>query len=180
MNEKHLIRQSQKGEHKAFDQLIRMYYPYVTKFLIKTTCNEDLSQDLCQETFLKMIKNIEKFDVNCKSTFGTWLITIAKNNYLDYLRRSKYQAENIDDLQLVAPDDVLGKVLLTMEYEELLQALQQLPKEQGNAIRMKYVEQMTLAEIAKEFNVQPKTIKSRIYDGKAKLKKIFEKSGRTG
>ena len=57
-------------------------------------------------------------------------------------------------------------------------AMETLPPEQALAIRLKYVEDMTLAQIAEHFGVQPKTIKSRIHDGTAKLrKKLKERSG---
>jgi len=53
-----------------------------------------------------------------------------------------------------------------------------LPPDQGLAIRLKYVEDMTLQEIAAQFGVQPKTIKSRIHDGTVKLrKKLLGKDG---
>ena len=54
-----------------------------------------------------------------------------------------------------------------------------LPPEQGLAIRLKYVEDMTLQEIAAQFGVQPKTIKSRIHDGTVKLRKIAWKGWMT-
>lgn len=81
MNEKDLVKKSQNGDRKAFEDLIRMFYPYVSGFLLKNTNNSDLAEDLTQETFLKMVQNIEKYDLKSKAGFGTWLITIAKNCY---------------------------------------------------------------------------------------------------
>lgn len=52
----------QETERQAFDELIRLYYDYVSGFLRKTTLDETLSEDLTQETFLKMIRSIETFD----------------------------------------------------------------------------------------------------------------------
>ena len=52
MNEKKLIIKCQKGEKEAFNELITIYYPYVTKFLIKLTSNEEIAQDL--------VKNLRK------------------------------------------------------------------------------------------------------------------------
>lgn len=60
-----------------------------------------------------------------------------------------------------------------MEYEEVNEIISSLPPEQGIAIRMKYEENLTLEEIAIKFGVKPKTIKSRIFDGKKKIRKIF-------
>ena len=52
----------QETDRQAFDELIRLYYDYVSGFLRKTTLDETLSEDLTQETFLKMIRSIETFD----------------------------------------------------------------------------------------------------------------------
>lgn len=89
MNEKALIKRCQRGERQAFDELIRLYYDYVSGFLLKNTADETLSEDLTQETFLKMIRSIEKFDPGGSAAFGTWLITIAKNCYIDHLRKNR-------------------------------------------------------------------------------------------
>lgn len=78
MNEKSLIKRCQRGDRQAFDDLIRLYYDYVFGFLLKVTANEPLTEDLTQETFLKLIRNIEKFDPDGSAGLGTWLITVAK------------------------------------------------------------------------------------------------------
>lgn len=179
LNEKALIKACQAGERQAFEELIRIFYPYVTKFLLKMTCDESLSEDLTQETFLKVIRSIEKFDLNGSARFGTWLIAIAKNCYVDDLRRNRVSMENIDDLQLDDPSDVASGVVQKLQYEEILRAIEKLPKEQGLAIRLRYEEDLTLAEIAGRLGVPSKTIKSRIHDGMVKLRRAL-KRGRDG
>lgn len=71
MNEKALIKKCQRGDKQAFEELIRLYYDYVSGFLLKTTMDSTLSEDLTQETFLKMIRSIEKFDPDGSAAFGT-------------------------------------------------------------------------------------------------------------
>lgn len=171
MNENALIKRCQRGDRQAFDKLIRLYYDYVSGFLLKTTLDESLSQDLTQETFLKMIRNIEKFDPGGSAGFGTWLITIAKNCYIDHLRRNRISLEDIEQLPLEDERDLADEVVQKIRYEQLLTELESLPPEQALAIRLKYVEDMTLAQIAERFGVPPKTIKSRIHDGTVKLRK---------
>lgn len=171
MNEKALIKRCQRGDRQAFDELIRLYYDYVSGFLIKNTADEQLTEDLTQETFLKMINGIEKFDPGGSASFGTWLITIAKNCYIDHLRRKRIYPENIDELQIEDDKNVADEVERKLEYERVMLALEALPPEQAIAIRLKYVEDMTLTQIAERFGVQQKTVKSRIHDGTVKLRK---------
>ena len=179
MNEKALIKKCQRGDRQAFDALIRLYYDYVSGFLLKTTADETLSEDLTQETFLKMIRNIEKFDPGGSAAFGTWLITIAKNCYIDHLRRSHIYLEDIETLPIEDARNMAEEVERKLEYEQVLKAMETLPPEQALAIRLKYVEDMTLAQIAERFGVQPKTIKSRIHDGTVKLRKKLNFRERT-
>lgn len=173
MNEKALIKRCQKGEKNAFDELIRLFYPYVSGFLLKTCGDSALSEDLTQDTFLKMIRSIEKYNRDGSASFGTWLVTIAKNCYLDYLRRNRIHFEDIEKLPIADKSDISEEICKKLQYEEALQAIESLPAEQRIAIRLKYEEQMTLAEIAERFGVPPKTIKSRIHDGTVKLRKLM-------
>ena len=178
MNEKTLIKKCQRGDREAFDALIRQYYDYVYGFLLKTTADETLTEDLTQETFLKMIRTIEAFDTGGRAGFGTWLITIAKNSYIDHLRRNRIYLEDIESLPLEDERNMADEVERKLQYEQLLEELETLPPEQALAIRLKYVEDMTLAEISERVGVQPKTIKSRIHDGTAKLRKRLNRKGR--
>lgn len=174
-NEKALIKKCQHGDRQAFEELIRLYYDYVFGFLLKTTANEQLSEDLAQDTFLKVISNIEKFNFGGSAGFGTWIITIAKNCYIDYLRRNRVRLESTENLTVRDGNDVAAAVELKLEYEELLEAVKSLPEEQGLAIRLKYAEDMTLRQIAERFGLQTKTVKSRIHDGTVKLRKKFDR-----
>ena len=78
-----LILSCQNGEKEAFNELIRLYYPYVSKFLVKLTSNEVLSQDLIQETFVKLIRRIDNYNVKSETSFLFYLMTIARNCYID-------------------------------------------------------------------------------------------------
>ena len=179
MSDSVLIKKCQRGDKAAFEELIRLYYPYVSRFLIRVTGDETLTEDLTQDVFLKMIRNIERYDPERKAGFGTWLIAIAKNCYIDYLRRNRIHIEDIDSVPLADNSDISESIQKKLEYEQLLKMIETLPKEQGLAIRLKYEEDMTLAEIAEKFGVPSKTIKSRIHDGKVKLRKLLKTGERS-
>jgi len=173
VDEKKLIKACQKGEKQAFEELIRLFYPYVSKFLLKTTQDENISEDLTQETFLKMIRGIEKYDINGSAGFGTWLISIARNCYIDNLRKNRQVFENFDELEISSLTDVTEEAMQKLYYEKALKNIKLLPDEQGIAIRLKYEQELTLGEIADRFGVPAKTIKSRIHEGTKKLRRLF-------
>lgn len=126
-----------------------------------------------------MIRNIEKFDPGGSVAFGTWLITIAKNCYIDHLRRNRIELEDIDSLPLEDERNVEDEVEQKLRYEPGHGGMEKLLPEQALAIKLKYVEDMTLAQIAERFGVPPKTIKSRIHDGTVKLRKALNLKERT-
>lgn len=171
MDESELVKRCQGGDRQAFEELIRRYYGYVSGFLLKTTADRALAEDLTQETFLKMIRGIEGFDPRGRAAFGTWLISIAKNTCIDALRRNRLRLEEMDARMPADEEGPSDEIERKLRYEGLLDEIRRLPPEQGLAIRMKYVEEMTLAEIAETFGVAPKTIKSRIHEGMGKLRK---------
>lgn len=117
MDDKTLIKRCQRGDRQAFDELIRLYYDYVSGFLLKAAKNETLAEDLTQETFLKMIQNIEKFDPGGSAGFGTWLITVAKNCYIDHLRRNRIYPEDIESLAIEDEQNVADEVERKLQYE---------------------------------------------------------------
>ena len=97
-----------------------------------------------------------------------------------HLRRNRIQLEDIDSLPLEDEKSVADEVEKKFQYEQIMKALETLPSEQALAIKLKYVEDMTLAQIAERFGVQQKTIKSRIHDGTVKLRKMLNLKERGG
>lgn len=78
MNEIKLIIQCQKGEKEAFNKLITIYYPYVSKFLIKLTADEEIAQDLVQGYQIL----IQKFKKNLKTKyFMNQILIVSKCIY---------------------------------------------------------------------------------------------------
>lgn len=165
-----IIKNCQKGNRDSFNELINLYYEYVLGFLIKLTNNKQLSLDLTQETFLKVIQNIEKFDTNGKASFSTYIITIAKNLYIDNLRKTKNEVYNIDEL-IIPIAGFEEELIINFEYDDIMKQIEELPEAQRDAIKLKYIEGMTLKEIADMHNTNDKTIKSRIHSGVSKLRR---------
>ena len=85
------------GNKRAFDELVRRYQSPVRRFFLHQTLgDEQLSDDLAQDTFIKAYTNIGKF--RGLASFQTWLMRIAYNVFYDYIR-SKKQSDDIDGIQ---------------------------------------------------------------------------------
>ncbi len=170
MNDKKLIKKCLAGDKEAFNKLISIYYPFVTKFLLKLTRDEDVTKDLTQETFLKLIYHIDKFCFKKEGTFSTYLITIAKNTYIDYIRKKKVELQEVDIQTLSNYISTEEEFFKEENLKVLLTKIDHLPKAQREAIKLKYIEGYTLNEIARFKNTKSKTIKSRLFEGKKKLR----------
>lgn len=157
------MKQCQKGNKQAFNELITFYYPFVSKFLLKITGKSDITEDLVQETFIKLIKNIDKFDIKGKATFSTYLMTIARNCYLDYLKKYNKELKDVDINDF--SNDVSSEYdyLKKEDYNTLLKEINKLPKLQKEVIKLKYLEGYTLEEIAKIQNTTSRSSSKESY-----------------
>jgi RNA polymerase sigma-70 factor (ECF subfamily) len=174
MEDNELIIKCQSGDKRAFQELIAKYHPYIFKFLIKIIGNNDLAEDLTQDTFIKIIRNIEKFDINGKAKFSTYVITVAKNTYIDYYRKNKNSINiSLDENLNLRAIDIEEVVFDKIDYEDVMKCFDKLTEEQRLVIRMKYIEGLTLKEIGEKLDLEPKTIKSRIHNGVVKLRKML-------
>lgn len=177
MDDCKLIKMCQQGEKTAFQELISKYHPIVYKFLVKLTQDKDLAEDLTQETFLKFIRNIEKYDIYGKAKFSTYIITVAKNCYVDEIRKwGRMRVDfNLDDYASKLPDEghMEENVVNRLYAAEIKDRLEDLTQEQKLAIRLKYIEGLTLKEISEILNVETTTVKSRIHNGIVRLRKFL-------
>ena len=177
MNELKILKQCQNGNKQAFNELITFYYPFVYKFLLKITNKNDVAEDMTQETFLKLIKNIDEFNVKGKAKFSTYLMTIARNCYLDYLKKHNKELQNIDINNIRNNISSEYDYFKNEDYNQLLKEIDKLPKLQREVIKLKYLEGYTLDEIAKIQNTNSNTIKSRLFESRKKLKDKLKGSG---
>lgn len=165
-----LIFSAQDDNSYALAQLLQDNYIFVLKYLIKLTLNEHDAKDLTQDVMVKAIKNIKSFD-NSKASFSTWLIAIAKNLWLDSVRkknvREKFFKKSKENFQEVS----INQVDSFIENEEVLRALKTLSDKVRIPIIMQYNLGYSYEEIAKHLKIPIGTVKSRISNGVKTLRK---------
>src|SRR3954447_26301013 len=92
VDDTNLIREAQKGNHRAFEELIRQYDQSVLRLALHLTGSPDDAQDIYQEAFLKAYKSVGNFRFEC--SFYTWLYRIVTNLCLDHLRKRQVRKED--------------------------------------------------------------------------------------
>ena len=157
---------------KAFDQLVRKYQSPVRRFFLNQTLgDEQLSDDLAQETFIKAYVNITKF--RGMSSFSTWLMRIAYNVFHDEVR-SRKQTEDIDESPVVKSTLASGDSNLKMD---IYAALALLKPDERTCITMQLIDGYPIEQISKITGITENTVKSHLKRGKEKLSNYLKQNG---
>ena len=158
---------------RAFDQLVRKYQSPVRRFFLDQTLgDEQLSDDLAQETFLKAYLNITKF--RGLSSFSTWLMRIAYNVFYDDVRARK-QTEDVDTSisalrQSASACDATPTI-------EIYTALALLKPDERTCITLQLIDGYPIDQISKITGVPENTVKSHLRRGKEKMTIYLKQNG---
>lgn len=162
----------------AFDELYRRFAPRVTAYLLKRHADRAVADDITQEVMLTVWKRAASFEPE-RASVATWIFTIARNRYIDRIRREKRPELDPDDPALVgnerSPESVLDVRRGSARVEDALAAL---PAEQAELIRMAYVDGKSHSEIALERELPLGTVKSRFRLALDKLRTQMDKKER--
>jgi len=180
LNDKQLIQEFLNGSDEAFEELVGRYLKPIYNFLYQFTKDRDSVDDLAQETFIKVWRNIKKFDQT--KSFRVWIYAIAKNTAYDFLKKKKtlsfsnfIDSEGYNKLEKVVEDGPrLEEILQRKDLaQELDQKLQELPDNYRIILLMRYKEDFSLQEISKILNVPYNTVKSQHARALLALRKTF-------
>jgi RNA polymerase sigma-70 factor (ECF subfamily) len=167
--ERTLISEAKDGSAQALATLLQMNYAAVYRTLVKLTMDPRTAQDATQDAMERAIRNIRSFDPD-KAKFSTWLVAIARNRWLDELRknrRTKPMAEGAAD-GAEGSHDPFAEVI---RNDELLSALAGMDPKARAPVSMRYLLDMSYEEIAKDMRIPLGTVKSRIFNGLRQLRR---------
>lgn len=174
MKDRILILKFINGNEEAFTLLAEKYYPKLLGFFSKMTENYTLSQDLTQETLLKISNNIEKY--NPKFEFKTWLFSIGKNLMIDHFRKNKMRTDDIENYTLKDNHDIEKDVETNEKLKAFNTAVKMLSPKQKTAFLLHYQQELPYKEIAVVMDESLSNIKILLHRAKEKLKKLLEKT----
>lgn len=184
-----LVQQCRQGDSAAMERLIYKYQNRIYNTILKICANPDDAAELTQDTFVKVIENIDKFEG--RSSFYTWAFRIAMNLTLNYCKRSskltftsletERKENNWRPKQILkeflrndaSPDPAI--VAQNRELCDLVQkALMKLDDTRRTVIVLRDIEGMNYAQIAMVLELELGTVKSRISRARNNLREIFE------
>lgn len=155
------------------DQYIHDYGRRLYGLCLHLCTNSHEAEDLYQETWLKVIKNIEKFDTS--KEFEPWLTTICVNTYRNLLRRIAKSPVLNTFATIEEKEEVLHSVPAPegRDYSDLYAAVNKLPEKLRLTILLFYFRDMDTAKTADVLGIPPGTVKSRLNKAKKILKEVL-------
>jgi len=184
-----LVRQCWQGDSAAIERLILKYQNRIYNVILKICADPDDAAELTQDTFVKIIENIENFQG--RSSFYTWAFRIAVNLTLNYCRRnvrigfSSLDAEQVSYnsqpgrflKELLSDDSSLDPAEVAQDNELcqiLIESLKKLDDAQRAVVVLRDIEGMNYNQIANVLDIELGTVRSRLSRGRKKLRQILE------
>ena len=170
--EKEIVNLLGNGDQKAMSLLYNNYADSLYGVILKIITDEDLAQDVLQETFIKVWKKAKTYDSN-KARLFTWLYRIAYNTAIDKVRsktkkdKKEVQIENSNVYKLTSKG-------LNQDVIDIKTHLKTIDEKYQTVINALFFEGMTQQEASDELNIPLGTIKSRLKIGLRELKKIYD------
>jgi RNA polymerase sigma-70 factor, ECF subfamily len=183
-----LLARCRQGDERAWDTLFDLHYAAAARFVFQLSpafSREDV-EEICQDTFLSVIRNIGSFQGG--SRLQTWIFRIAANKARDYRERqqaakrgggqtpaSLQQESGEDSFPLQVPSSLPGPDALLLRAECAAQmglALERLEEPCREIIQLRYFADLSYDEIADELKLNPKTVSSRLSKCLDRLEKI--------
>ena len=166
-----LIRKSIRGDGQAFRQLVESHQGLAYSIAFRFTRDELESEDIVQNAFVKLWKNLSKY--NAEFRFKTWLSKIVTNLCLDYLKSSRRKfvsgtgwSDETTKLSAVPEDKLEEKELRSIVY----QLAEQLTEKQRTVFILRDLELLDPEEVCEILKMSPGNMKSNLYYARLKIK----------
>lgn len=166
------------GDDRGLVDLIGIYKDGLTLYINTYVNNIFVAEELMEETFFKLVTKKPKFQG--KSTFKTWLFSIARNTAIDYLRRNrKISFDSIDEHEdFTREEETVEKEYLVKERKIIVhRAMGKLNSDYFQVLYLTYFEEFSNGETAKIMKKNKRQIENLVYRARNALKKELEKEG---
>jgi RNA polymerase sigma-70 factor, ECF subfamily len=183
VNDADLIREAQRGNRAAFEDLVRQYDHAVLRLALHLTNSEQDAKDIYQDAFLKAYRNLGSFRFEC--SFYTWIYRIVTNLCLDHLRKKQVRKEDApvitdssgEEYSLIdqVADDRSGaspeRDLMRRELgARIAKALERLTPRERMVFEMKHYQGLKLRTIGDALNTTEETAKNTLFRATQKLR----------
>jgi RNA polymerase sigma-70 factor (ECF subfamily) len=179
LTDEELVKLYATGNNQAFELLIQRNQDRIYNYILFITKNNDLADDIFQETFIKAIINIKKGAYTENGKFAAWISRIAHNLIIDHYRKSSYEntfSNDDNEYELInnikTEKSIEDNLAWEQQLNDIAKMIKLLPKEQKEVVVMRFYKNMSFSEIAEKTNVSINTALGRMRYAILNLKKI--------
>ncbi|MCX7670432.1 MAG: sigma-70 family RNA polymerase sigma factor [Anaerolineae bacterium] len=171
-----LLERAQRADPQALGQIYDRFVERIYAYIYHRVGQAELAEDLTGQVFMRMLEAIRSGQ-GWKTSFSGWLYRIAHNLVIDfYRRRSRASFVDIDEAPplAVTEEEPFRKVQATLDREDLRAALNQLTEEQAQVITLRFLEDLSIAEVAAIMGKNEGAIKALQYRAILALRRIMQ------
>ena len=171
------------GNEISLEILIKRHQQRLFSFIYSKVKNKDITEDIFQDTFIKVIRTLKKGNYNEEGKFLPWVVRISHNLIIDYFRKSnrmpKFRNTDEFDIFSVLGDGVLNaekKIIKEQIHADVRELVNELPEEQRQVLVMRMYNDMSFNEISENTGVSINTALGRMRYALINLRKLIEKN----
>jgi len=170
ISDRDLVAKCLNGDNTAFDQLVLRYQLPMYRTALQIVQDESLARDITQNGFIKSWEKLHTY--NSKYRFYSWLYKIIINESLN----KKRSVRKMDSLTTAEKSDETpyAQMVKNEEKEKLYKAISLLTEEQKIVIHLRHFEELSYKEMSDVLDIEEKTVKSRLYSARMKLREILQ------
>ncbi|MGB5820005.1 MAG: sigma-70 family RNA polymerase sigma factor [Saonia sp.] len=178
-----LVKEYVSGDEKALETLINRHNQRITSFIYSKVLDRDITEDIFQDTFIKVIRTLKRGSYSEEGKFLPWVMRIAHNLIIDHFRKNKRMPkfEGSDDFNIfsVIGDDKLNvekQIIKDQIDSDLKYLIEELPEDQKEVLLMRIYKDMSFKEISENTGVSINTALGRMRYALINLRKIIDKN----
>jgi RNA polymerase sigma-70 factor (ECF subfamily) len=179
-----LIKEFKSGNNKSFDIILEKYQQRIFSYIFKMVKDQELTNDIFQEVFIKVITNLKKENYNHEGKLISWILRIAHNQVIDFFRkdskmsivgRSSNVSDDFNIFDLIhLEDDSIEDIMVSEQIMNDVKALvEHLPEDQKEVVKMRFFKQMSFKDIADKTGVSINTSLGRMRYALINLRKLI-------
>lgn len=172
-----------KGNEAALEILIKRHQQRLFSFIYSKVKDKDITEDIFQDTFIKVIRTLKKGNYNEEGKFLPWVVRISHNLVIDHFRRLNRMPtfKNTDEFDIfsVIGDGVLNaekRIIKDQIHADVRELIKELPEEQKQVLVMRIYNDMSFNEISENTGVSINTALGRMRYALINLRKLIEKN----
>lgn len=183
LNDNELVQQFINGDQNSLEILIRRHKNRVFSYILLIVKNQELAEDIFQETFIKVIRSLKRGKYIENGKFVSWVLRISHNLIIDHFRKEKLKGTvsndstevDIFNSQRFSEATIEDQLVNNQILSEVKELISELPDDQQQVIYMRHYMGLSFKEIAEQTDVSINTALGRMRYALINLRKIIEK-----